>query len=69
MSSKLRITRILKHTSQYALAIISGVFQPRISLIENDLAKPTEEEMKKLAKSLGVKVEYIFPTEEANHDD
>lgn len=64
MPSILRVTRILKRTSQYVLALASGVSQPRISLIENDLAKPSQDEMKKLAKSLGVKVEDIFPSKE-----
>ena len=66
MSSKLRITRILKNTSQYVLALTSGVSQPRLSLIENGLTKPSQEEVRRISKALKVKAEDIFPPEAAD---
>ncbi len=59
----------MKHTSQYVLALASGVSQPRISLIENELSQPSQEEMKRISKALGVKAEEIFPVSEVNQND
>ena len=63
MSNRLYETRVLRRVSQYVIALKTGVQQSRISLIENELVTPREEEKKKIAKALGVKVQDIFPKE------
>ena len=60
MSNKLYETRALRRISQYVIAIKTGIQQSRISLIENELVTPTEEEKKKIAKALGLKEEDVF---------
>jgi DNA-binding XRE family transcriptional regulator len=60
MSNRLREVRVLRRISQYVLALQTGIQQSRISLIENELITPKEEEKQKIAKALGVKVEAIF---------
>jgi transcriptional regulator with XRE-family HTH domain len=60
MSNKLYQTRVLRHISQYVIALKTGIQQSRISLIENELVTPREEEKQKIAKALGLKEEDIF---------
>jgi len=60
MSSKLYRTRVLQRVSQYVIALKTGIQQSRISLIENALIQPKEEEKKKIAKALGVPVQDLF---------
>ena len=60
MSDRLYQIRTSHRISQWAMAVKTGVHQSRISLIERGLVKPREEEKKKLAKELGVKVEELF---------
>ena len=60
MTKKFRETRVLKRVSQYLLALESGVSQTRISLIENELVIPRDDEKEKIAGALGLKVEDIF---------
>ena len=60
MKNKLREERFKLRWSQYLLANLSGVCQTRISLIENELCEPSQEEKKKLAKALNKKVEELF---------
>jgi transcriptional regulator with XRE-family HTH domain len=59
----LRWTRLEAAMSQAELAKASGVFQPRISLFERELAQPTAKEKQKLALALGVSEDRIFPEE------
>ncbi len=40
--------RFFKNLSLYKLAILAGVHQSRISLIENELVRSTEDEKKKI---------------------
>jgi len=55
--------RFKKGISQYIIQAASGVFQSRLSLIENGLAKPTEKEMTAIADALGVEPnEIAWPT-------
>ena len=60
--NKLREFRITPRISQYVLALNSGVKQSRISLIENYLVKPTENEKTKISEALNHTTEEIFPT-------
>lgn len=58
--NKLKVVRFFKGVSQPLLALKTAIQQSRISLIENELVTPREEEKKKIAKALGVKVQDIF---------
>ena len=64
MPNKLYETRVLKRVSQYVIALKTGIQQSRISLIQNGLVMPREEEKKKIAKALGVKVQDLFIADE-----
>jgi len=60
MPSKLYKIRVLQKVSQYVIALKTGIQQSRISLIENSLIKPKDEEMKRIADVLGVTVQDLF---------
>jgi transcriptional regulator with XRE-family HTH domain len=66
MANRLYETRVLQRISQYVLALKTGIPQPRISIIQNSLVTPREDEKNKIAKALGVKAEDIFPQEVSN---
>ena len=61
MKNKLREMRVLKRITQYVLALETGISQCKISLIENELVKPSENEKKKLTKALKCKIDEVFP--------
>jgi len=56
MSNKLYETRVLKRMSQYVLASKTGISQSKISLVENNLAEPRQDEKRRLAKALGLRI-------------
>jgi len=56
----LKETRFFKGISQHKLAFLAQVHQSRISLIENNLIEPHDDEKKRLAKALGVQVGEIW---------
>jgi transcriptional regulator with XRE-family HTH domain len=60
---KLKAVRLMKDLRQYELSNLSGISQPRISLIEKERVKASEDEKQKLAQALGASVEQIFPNE------
>ena len=60
MANRLRETRLLKRITQFQLRILTDIHQSKISLIENGLIDPTQDEEKKLAKALGIKAEELF---------
>lgn len=64
MTNRIYENRVLKRISQYVLALHTGIPQSRISIIENELVEPKEEEKKKLSRALNVKIEDIFPGED-----
>ncbi len=61
MQNKLRETRVIRRISQFQLRLLTSIHQTRISMIENNLVQPREDEMTRLAQALGVRVEDIFP--------
>ena len=63
MQNMIYETRVLKRVTQYVLALQTSIPQPRISIIENELVEPKEEEKKRLAKALNMKVSDLFPGE------
>ncbi len=60
MWNRLREVRVVKRITQLQLRIATGVHQSKISFIENGLAEPREDEKKRLAKALGVRIEDIW---------
>ena len=67
--NKLREIRFFKRVTQPLLALKTGTQQPRISLIENALVKPREDEQKKIAKALGKTIQDVFTPEELKKRD
>jgi len=63
MNELRRIRIIEKKISQFGLSRKSGVHPSRISLIENDRATPTGNEMNRLSKALGVVPAELFGLE------
>ncbi len=61
MSNKLREERVVRRVTQLILGIKSGVCQTRISYIENNLVEATAGEKCRLAETLGVSVDRLFP--------
>jgi transcriptional regulator with XRE-family HTH domain len=62
---KLNITpfrriRLEKGLSQYDLSALSGIVQPRISVLERGIFKPRASEAEKLARALNIDVENLF---------
>ena len=60
MSNKLYETRVLRRISQYVIAFKTGIQQSRISLIENELVIPREDEKEKIANVLNVTARELF---------
>jgi transcriptional regulator with XRE-family HTH domain len=56
----LKEMRFFKNVSQALLALETGIQQSRISLIENGLVTPREEERQKIADALGVAKDKLF---------
>jgi len=61
MSNKLYERRVLRRVSQYVIALKTGIQQSKISLIENELVAPRDEEKHKIARALNLKMEEVFP--------
>lgn len=58
--NKPREIRVTKRITQFQLRLLTGIHQSKISMIENGLVEPTEDEKKKIAKALGVGTEEIW---------
>ena len=58
--NRLRELRVVKRITQFQLTLLTGIGQSKISMVENDLLSPTEDEKKRLAEVLGVKVRKIW---------
>ena len=59
--NRLREVRVTTRITQFQLRIQTGIHQSKISLIENGLIIPGEDEKRKLARALGMRPEEIFP--------
>ena len=59
--NRMREIRVVKRVTQFQLRLLTGIHQSKISMIENDLVSPRQDEKARLAKALHVKVEEIFP--------
>lgn len=58
--NKLREVRVVKRVSQFQLRLSTGIHQSKISMIENSLVLPREEEKERLAKALHVRMQEIW---------
>lgn len=58
--NKLREIRVIKRITQFQLRLSTGIHQSKISMIENELVDPREDEKKRLSKALGVRPEEIW---------
>jgi DNA-binding XRE family transcriptional regulator len=63
-TNKLREFRVIPRISQSQLALLSGVKQSRISLIENCLVKPTMKEKTRLSEALKLSIDEVFEEKE-----
>jgi len=63
MLSPLRRERILRQLSLYDVRSRTGIAVSKLSLVERGIESPTNEEKKRLAKALGIRVEDIWPPE------
>jgi transcriptional regulator with XRE-family HTH domain len=64
--NRLREMRVVRRVTQFQLRLQTGIHQAKISLIENGLVIPREDEKKRLAKALGVMPEEIWNGNTAN---
>ncbi len=58
--NRLREVRVINRITQFQLRLSTGIHQSKISMIENGLVDPREDEKKRLSKALGVRQEEIF---------
>ena len=61
MLSNLRRERILRQLSLYDVRERTGISVSKLSLIERGIEPPNEEDKKRLALALGVRVQDLFP--------
>ena len=62
--NRLREIRVVKRVTQFQLRLFSGIHQSKISMIENGLVVPSEDEKHRLAKALQVSPDEIWSTKE-----
>jgi transcriptional regulator with XRE-family HTH domain len=58
--NRLRVVRAERRISQFRLRLETGIHQSKISLFENDLIQPTEDEKQRLAKALRIDIVELF---------
>ncbi len=58
--NRLREARVLTRITQFQLRLSTGIHQSKISMIENGLIDPREDEKLRLAKALHVRPEQIW---------
>ena len=58
--NKLREIRSVRRITQFQLRLSTGIHQSKISLIENGLVAPRDNEKREIARALGVKPEEIW---------
>ena len=60
MMTPLRRERVLRQWSLYDMRAKTGISVSKLSLVERGIEQPNEEEKKRLARVLGIRVEEIF---------
>ena len=68
MLTPLRRERLLQGKSLYDMRGRSGISVSKLSLIERGIEQPNEDEKHRLARALGVRLQDLFPMEEAVHE-
>jgi transcriptional regulator with XRE-family HTH domain len=58
--NRLRIVRAEKKMTQFKLSVLTGIIQSKLSYIENGLIEPCEDDKRKIAEAMKVKVEEIW---------
>jgi transcriptional regulator with XRE-family HTH domain len=58
--NRLRIVRAEKKMTQFKLSVLTGIIQSKLSYIENGLIEPCEDDKRKIAEAMRVKVEEIW---------
>ena len=53
--NRLRVLRAEKRMTQFEIRIATGINQSKLSMIENGLIVPSQQEREKIAEALGVK--------------
>ena len=67
MLTALRRERLLRQMSLYDLRSKTGISVSKLSLVERGIEHLNEDEKKRLARALGVRLQDLFPTEETVH--
>lgn len=68
MLTPLRRERILRQMSLYDVRARTGMSVSKLSLVERGIERVSEDEKKRLAKALGVRLEEIFPEKETSQE-
>jgi len=63
LMNRLREVRVVKRVTQFQLRLDTGIHQSKISLIENNLMQPRDDEKKRLSKALGATPQELFPSD------
>ena len=63
LMNRLREVRVVKRVTQFQLRLDTGIHQSKISLIENNLMEPRDDEKEKLSRALDANAEEIFPVQ------
>ena len=58
--NRLKVIRADQRVTQFKLGLMTGILQSRLSLIENGLIEPREDEKNRIAMALGVDPEKIW---------
>lgn len=61
MVSKMKIERITRGITQYDIEQKTGIRQNVVSLIERGYKEPSSEQIKAIARAIGVPREELFP--------
>jgi transcriptional regulator with XRE-family HTH domain len=61
--SPLRRERLLRQMSLYDVRGKTGICVSKLSLVERGIEQPNEDEKKRLARALSVRVDDLFPKE------
>jgi transcriptional regulator with XRE-family HTH domain len=68
MLTPLRRERLLQQKSLYDLRSKTGISVSKLSLVERGIENLNDDEKKRLARALGVRIQDLFPMEEAVHE-
>lgn len=69
MSNRLREVRVVGRITQSQLGLRAGLHPSRISLIENGLVRPREDEKIRLARALRMRLTEIWDAEQKDGGD